>query len=97
MGLLCISALRGLTLNTCNGIYRVQSRLSVNRPLATRVPASDSCQAQVRTGSVKAVFACTSTRQLDGCDWPAVTDGLDGFCPAPDNLGSGSRDAHRHR
>jgi hypothetical protein len=79
MGLLCISALRGLTLNTCNRIYRVQSRLSVNRPLATRVPASDSCHLLVRAGSVKVVFACTFTRQLGGCDCPAATDGLDGF------------------
>jgi hypothetical protein len=28
--------------------------------LAARVPASDSCQLQVRAGSVKVVFACTS-------------------------------------
>ena len=28
---------------------------------------------------LKAVFACTFARQLDGCGCPAVTDGLDGF------------------
>jgi hypothetical protein len=51
----------------------------------------------VRAGSVKVVFACTLTRQLDGCGCPAVTDGLDGFCPAPDNPGSGSRDVPPYR
>ena len=65
--------------------------------LATRVPASDSRHHLVRAGSVKAVFACTFTRQLDGCGCPAVTDGLDGFCPDPDNPGSGSRAPHLHR
>ena len=47
--------------------------------LATRVPASDSCQLQVRAGSVKAVFACTFTGQLHGCGCPAITEGLDRF------------------
>ena len=60
--------------------------------LATCVPAPDSCQLLVRAGSVKVVFACTCTGQLDGRGCPAVTDGLDGFCPAPDNSDSGSRD-----
>jgi hypothetical protein len=61
--------------------------------LVTRVPAPDSCRFQVRAGPVKVVFECTFARQLGGCGCPAVTDGLDGFCPAPDNPGSGSRDA----
>ena len=33
----------------------------VSRALATLVPAPDSCQLLDRAGSVKAVFACTST------------------------------------
>jgi hypothetical protein len=49
------------------------------KALATRFPASDSCQFLDWAGSVKTVFACTSTRQFDGCGCPAVTDGLDGF------------------
>ena len=49
------------------------------KALATRVPASDSCQLLVRAGSVKAVFECTFAMRLDGCGCPTVTDGLDGF------------------
>src|SRR5579875_328354 len=50
--------------------------------LAPRAHAPDSCQLRdCRAGSVKAVFACTFTRQLVRCGCPAVTDGLDGFCP----------------
>jgi hypothetical protein len=42
-------------------------------------------------------FACTFARQLDGCGWPAITDGLDGFWPALDNpaAGAGTPDLHR--
>jgi hypothetical protein len=47
--------------------------------LATRVHASDRCHLLGGAGSVKAVFACTCTTQLDGCGCPAATDGLDGF------------------
>jgi hypothetical protein len=47
--------------------------------LTSPVPAPDRCHPRGRTGSVKVVFACTFTRQLGGCGWPAVTDGLDGF------------------
>ena len=32
------------------------------------------------------------TRQFNGCGCPAITEGLDGFCPALDNSGSGSMD-----
>jgi hypothetical protein len=36
----------------------------------------------------RVVIAWTSTKPLDRCGCPAVTDGLDGFCPAPDNDGA---------
>lgn len=46
-------------------------------PLVSLLPiAAISWSGQVL---LKAVFACTFTRQLDGCGCPAVTDGLDGF------------------
>jgi len=58
-------------------------RPSVTSVSATRAPASDSCQLHdFRAGSVKFVFACISTRQLYGRGCPAVTDGLERFCPA---------------
>ena len=58
--------------------------------LATRAHAPDRCNLRGRAGSVKVVFACTSTWQLDGCGCPAATDGLDGFCPALDNSAAGA-------
>ena len=39
---------------------------------------------------IKAVFACTFTKQSDRCGCPAATDGLDGFCPALDNPAAGA-------
>jgi hypothetical protein len=53
-------------------------RCPQDEALATLVPASDSCHLLVRAGFVKAVFACTFTRQLEGCGCPAVTTALTG-------------------
>jgi hypothetical protein len=84
---------------TVNDTLLLVRGLTLNRqtawPLASLLPiAAISC---VRAGSVKVVFACTLTSQLDGCGCPAVTDGLDGFWPAPDNPAAGAWTTHVHR
>ena len=35
-------------------------------------------------------YSCTLTRKFYGCGWPAVTDGLDVFCPVSDNRAAGA-------
>jgi hypothetical protein len=66
----------------CHLLARLRGGRKCQPSWPTRVPAPDRCQLRdCRAGSVKAVFACTSTGQVPDCGWPAVTDGLDGFCP----------------
>ena len=82
-----ISCIPTATNVTITSIYRC----GTGDPSWSLVPhAPDSCELRdSRAGSVKAVFAYVSGQVFrSGC--PAATDGLDGFCLAPDNIDSGS-------